>query len=341
MDLRQRFDATPPGTVGIEEEVLLLDPETLLPAPVGPRLEAFTPELPAAQVEIVTAPCASVDAAMAQLARGRRALAAACEGFALPAAAALHPTARAPMAFTPGERYERTQRLHRAAADLQLIGALQVHVAVGGADRTLAVHNALRSHLPDLGALAAASPHCFGRDTGLASARPLVSELLPRQGIPPSMSSWEAFQAELDWGERAGVGTSSGRWWWELRPHLTHGTLEIRVPDAQPTLALARTVVEACVTVVRALIERFDAGEPLPVAPSWRIAENRWAALRGGLDAVLCDLETGAPAPVRERLAALGVRTPEHGAADLLRAVGVDGAAAWLAEAFLDPRLSE
>ncbi len=333
--MKTLFDSVAPGTIGLEEEVLLLDPETLEPAPVAPRFPAFKSELPASQLELVTEPCATVDAAMAELEAARRALAAACAGVAVPAAAALHPTAPAPMDFTPGQRYEYTQRIHPGAAGLQLIGALQVHVAVGGADRTLAVHNALREWLPDLGALAAASPFVLGRDTGLASARPLVSGLMPRQGIPPAMSSWDAFAAELEWGERAGIGTSNGRWWWELRPHLTHGTLEVRVPDVQPSLAATRIVVEACVAVVRTLIARYDAGEPLSAFPSWRIAENRWTALRGGLDATLADLETGEAVPVRERLASVGVEVPERTAADALRDVGVDGAAAWLASQFL------
>ncbi len=337
--MKTLFDEVPPGTIGLEEEVLLLDPGTFLPAPIGPqlaeRVAEVTEELPAAQVELVTRPHATAAEALAELAAGRAALAAACAGAALPAAAALHPTARGAMAVNPGPRYQLSDRLHRWALRRQLIGALQIHIAVGGADRTLAVYNALRGLLPELGALAAAAPFFEGEDTGLASARPIVSGLLPRQGIPPAISSWDAFAAELAWGARTGGLGSPSRWWYELRPHLTHGTLEIRVPDVQPSLAGAAVVVDACVTIVRGLSERFDAGEPLPVHPSWRISENRWTALADGLDASLADLVTGAPMPVRDRLAALGVTVPERTAAEALREVGVDGAAAWLASVFL------
>lgn len=342
MDLRRLFDSVAPGTIGIEEEVLLLDPSTLDPAPVAAAVLARTAgdarikeELPAAQVELVTRPCASVDEALDDLAGARAALTRACAGLCRPAAAALHPTARGPMELTPGSRYARTDELHRGAARRQLMSALQVHVAVGGADRTLAVYNALRGRLPELAALAAAAPFHEGEDTGLASARPLVAQLLPRQGVPPAITSWEALQAELTWGARATTLVDPARWWWELRPHLEHGTLEIRVPDVQPTLARTAVVVHSCVAAVELLAAAFDAGEPLgPVAPSWRIAENRWTALRDGLDAQLADLVTGEPYPVRERLAALLPDVPGRTAADELREVGVDGAAEWLADSF-------
>ena len=345
MNLRETFDAVAPLTVGIEEEVLLLDPDTLLPKPCAAEVleraggdERLKPELPAAQVELLTTPHPTVAAALDELAGARAALVAACDGIARPAAAALHPTATGPMALMPGERYERTARLHPSVATRQLVGALQVHVAVGGADRTLAVYNALRGHLPELAALAAAAPFYEGVDTGLASARPLVSTLLPRQGVPPAISSWEAFEAELAWGRRSGTVDEPGRWWFELRPHLTHGTLELRVPDAQPSLAHARAVAEACFSVVSSLAERFDAGEPLPSPIRWRIEENRWSALRDGLEGRLADLDTGELRSTRERLRDLLGDNPliERNAAIELREVGVDGAAAWLAERFSD-----
>jgi glutamate---cysteine ligase / carboxylate-amine ligase len=352
VNLRETFDAVAPLTVGIEEEVLLLDPATLMPKPCAAEVldraqgdARLKPELPAAQVELMTRPHATVAGALEELGQARAVLAAACAGIARPAAAALHPTAVGPMELMPGERYERTAALHRGVATRQLVGALQVHVAVGGADRTLAVYNALRGHLPELAALAAAAPFYEGADTGLASARPLVSTLLPRQGVPPAISSWEAFAVELDWGRRSGAVDDPGRWWFELRPHLRHGTLELRVPDVQPSLAGARAVADACFAVVRRLAERFDAGEPLESHVRWRIEENRWAALRDGVEGELADLVTGELRPTRERLrdllGAAGAPAAcdalvERNAAMELRAVGVDTAAEWLADQFIE-----
>lgn len=367
-ELRATFDAVEPFTVGIEEELMLLDPATLDLAPVAEellraRLEGdarFTRELPAAQVEIATTPARSARDALAQLAAARADLLHAADGLARPAAAAVHPFAAPAGELNEGGRYALIERAYGAVARRQLVASLQVHVAVGGAERTLAVHDALRSHLPELAALAANGAFHAGRDSGLASARPLVCGLLPRQGVPPALESWERVAAELRWGAAAGAVAEPRLWWWELRPHPSFGTLELRVPDAQTTLAEAAGVVVVAQALVAWLAERFDAGERLPVAPSWRIEENRFAALRHGLDGELADLASGERVPARERLRALldelapvaerlgaGALMPrayalaERNGAIRQRAVaaerGVRGLAAWLAERFGDP----
>jgi carboxylate-amine ligase len=356
MDLRARFDSVLPGTVGLEEEVLLLDARTFEPLPVAAAVveRAGAPpwlkrELPAAQVELVTQPHASVADALDELRVAREALARAADGIARPAAAALHPTAPAEAEVSEGEHYGQVFARYGCIARRQLLGALQVHVAVGGADRTLAVYNALRGLMPELAALAAAAPFHDGRDSGLASMRPLVAGQLPRQGVAPPIASWEAFAADLRWGARAGGVPEPASWWWELRPHVRFGTLEMRVPDVQPTIAAAAGVAGFATALVAWLVARHDAGEALPVAPDWRIAENRWAALRDGVEATLADLVTGEPVPARERLhglvdavaahAAAGALEPtraliERNTALQLREAGLRGAAAWLADAF-------
>jgi len=175
-----------------------------------------------------------------------------------------------------------------------------VHVAVGGAERTLAVYNALRGHLPELAALAANAPFHAGRDTGCASVRPLIATLLPRQGVPPAFDSWGAFASALRW---AGIPDAS-TWWWELRPHPAFGTLELRVPDAQTTLDEAAAVAAFAHALVAWLASRYDDGERLGAPESWRIAENRWSALRYGLDGEFTDVATGARTPIRDVLRA-------------------------------------
>jgi glutamate---cysteine ligase / carboxylate-amine ligase len=307
--LRAAFDAPEPLTVGAEEELMLLDPESLDLTPRAPAvLDAlggdarFKLELPASQLEIVTDAARHAGEVGRQLAASRRRLAEAAEGIARPAAAGLHPFAAPEGELNQGERYDRTRRLHGPVARRQLVCALQVHVAVGGAERTLAVHNALRSHLPELAALAANAPFYEGRDTGMASARPKVAELLPRQGVPPILPSWEAFGDALAWGAAAGVMETPASWWWELRPNPAFGTLEVRVPDAQITVAEAAAVVAVVHALVARLAERHDAGDLPPPAPSWRIEENRWAACHRGVDGELADLTTGQRVPARERL---------------------------------------
>jgi carboxylate-amine ligase len=353
--LRAVFDATPPATVGLEEEVLLVERATWLPAPVADEVVAAAQdphvktELPAAQVELATEPHAAVADAVAELRAAREVLVRTCGASVAPMAAAVHPLVQGPTAVAPSERAQALSAEYGEVAHLQLVGALQVHVAVGGAAATLAVHNALRGFLPEVAALAAAAPFHQGRDSGLASVRPLVSTLLPRQGVPPAIASWDAYAEDLRWGVASGRVPEPGRWWWELRPHLGFGTLEVRVPDVQPTLGGAAAVAGFVHALVLHLAERHRAGDHLGEPPTWRIAENRWSALRHGPHGTLADLVTGEPQPTRVRLHHLIDLVEPHapggldaaralivrGAADDLRAQGVDGATPWLVSVFL------
>ncbi|HVE68499.1 MAG TPA: YbdK family carboxylate-amine ligase [Solirubrobacteraceae bacterium] len=310
--LREAFDAPAPLTVGVEEELMLLDPDTLDLAPVGREVvEAtggdprFKLEFPAAQVEIVTEPAAGAGEVATQLAAARRALAGAAGGIARFAGTGLHPFADPDGPLNPGERYERTMRHYGPVAARQQLCALQVHVAVRGADRALAVHNALRAHLPDIAALAANAPWYAGRDTGMASARPKVSELLPRQGVPPVLPGWDEFAEAMRWGAAAGPMVDYRSWWWELRPNPAFGTLEVRVPDAQATVAEAAAIVATVHALVAWLGARHDAGDLPEPAPTWRIEENRWSAAHRGPHGEMADLETGERTPTARRLHAL------------------------------------
>jgi carboxylate-amine ligase len=327
-ELRAVFDAAEPLLIGLEEEAMLLDPETFALAPVAGQIDAPAKrELPACQLELVTTPQPTPEAAIAELAARRRELADACDGIALPACAGVHPFATLGR-LSEGDRYAEIEREYGDVARAQLVCSLQVHIAVGGADRTLAVYNALRGRLPELAALAANAPFHAGRDTGLASVRPLIGGLLPRQGVPPAIESWRAFGEALTWLQAGGI--ASRQWWWELRPHVAYGTLELRVPDAQTTLADAATVVRHAHRLVTELVARYDAGEALPVPETWKIAENRWIALRDGLDAELADLESGERRRVRELVPAT-----TNGALRQ-RADGLPDAARRLAERYLD-----
>ena len=310
--LQRTFDAAEPFTVGVEEEVMLLEPETLDLVPVAPAVleqlqgdPRFKAELPASQLEIITPPRSEASDVLADLAQGRRDLAEALHGLAKPATAGVHPFAAIEGRLSEGKRYEQTSERFGPVARMQLVAALQVHVAVGGAERTLAVYNALRPHLPELAALAANAPIYGGRDTEMASVRPKIAELLPRQGLPPPIASWAEFAEQLRWGAASGSVPVPRLWWWELRPHPGFGTLELRVPDAQTTLAEAAGVIAAAQALVAWLAERHDAGEPVRLIPDWRIEENRWSAARDGVEGEMADLETGDRQPTRERLAAL------------------------------------
>jgi carboxylate-amine ligase len=310
-EVRAIFDAPTPFTVGIEEELMLLHPETLDLAPVGEELKdrvrddgRFKVEMPAAQFEIASPPLRDAAHAAEFLRAARHDLAEAAHGLAKLACAGVHPFADEEGELNAGERYKRVHEEYGGMARRQLAFGLQVHVAIRPAERALNVYNGLRSHLPELLALAANSPIYRGVDTGLAAVRPKLCELLPRQGVPPHLASWDEYANALAWGATAGALPDPGVWWWELRPHPSFGTLEVRVPDAQRTVEEAAAIVATVHALAKHLIER-EADETKKPVPTWRIEENRWQALRHGLDGTMADLETGEPMPTRERLGEL------------------------------------
>ncbi len=366
-ELRARFDATPSYTVGIEDELMVLDPDTLELASRAPEVLAllnddsrFKLELPASQLEIVLPPCATVPEAAQALFEARRELVARVGGAVRFAASGFHPTSPGTGELNQSPRYQHVIREYGSVAVRQLVCALQVHVAVPGADRALAVYNAVREYLPCLAALAANAPFYEGGDTGLASVRPTIGELLPRQGIPPAFESWEAYAGTLAWGAATGAFPDASSWWYELRLHPNFGTLEFRVPDGQTTVADAGAVAAVAQALVAWLGERHDAGGLGAPAPTWRIEQNRWWACRYGVEGDMADLDTGVLRPTRECLrelldtlepvaTRLHAREPLARARELIEAngaitqrrvaerAGIPFLPGWLASQFLAP----
>jgi carboxylate-amine ligase len=365
-ELRARFDEATPYLVGLEDELMLMDPESLeltdradevLRLVGGDR--RFKPELPASQVEIMISPHATVRDCARALIDARRALVAATDGLVELAAAGAHPFSPGSGAVNPGERYRGIEQVYGCVARRELVCALQVHVSVGDADRALAVYNAARSYLPQLAALGANAPFYEGEDTGFASVRPLVATLLPRQGVPPAFRSFSDFAQALAWGSSSGAFSDPTTWWWELRLHGGFGTLEFRVPDAQSAVGEAAAMAAVIQALVVWLSRRHAAGAELPVHPRWMIEQNRWSACRTGVEGSMVDLESGERRPTRVLLDALleslskvasDLRSDaELGAAAALietngaiaqraaaRQEGVRGVAQWLTRRFLD-----
>jgi carboxylate-amine ligase len=367
-ELRAAFDGIPPYTVGIEDEVMLLSPDSFELLPVAPRILAllgddrrFKLELPASQIEIVTAGSQDAAAATMSLLEGRRVLAEKTGNVARLAAAGVHPFSSGAGELNRLPRYEPTIREFGRVAERQQVCALQVHVSAGDADRALAVYNAARSYLPLIAAVAANAPYYEGCDTGLASVRPKLGQLLPRQGIPPPIASWQVLADILRWGATTGSFATAQTWWWELRLHPSFGTLEFRVPDSQSTVADAEAIAVIVQALVAWLGDRHDGGDRLPVHSCWQIEENRWSACRYGVEGQMVELETAMRLSTRSLLHRL-LDTLEPVAARLrsdpaLRhareMVAINGAIAqrrvahnrgtravaqWLVERFLEPR---
>jgi glutamate---cysteine ligase / carboxylate-amine ligase len=352
-ELRAVFAGTVAGTVGIEEELLLVDRTSGLPVDAAGVLGAvrdprIKQELPACQVEIATAVHKDPADAVRELGRCRTLVAAACGTDVAPIAAPVHPLIDGPVALARTARAADLAGRYREVIGRQLVSSLQIHLAFGEADRTLGVYHALRDLLPELAALAGAAPFFAGRDTGLCSVRPVIAAELPRQGVPPAIASWDEYAADLTWAVRGRAVSAPSEWWWELRPHLRFGTLELRVLDVQATTDRAGALVRFVSALAARLTDLYDLGELPPPASSWRIAENRWIALRDGVRGELLDLRTGAVRPARrclhelidaaEPYAAGGLDDAralvDHPPVEQLRALGPQRVVPWLAEVF-------
>jgi carboxylate-amine ligase len=305
--LRSLFSSTVPGTVGFEEELLLVHRENWLPADAAAVVadigdSRVKPELPACQLEIATSVHKDVAGAVEELRSCRALLAAACGPELAVIAAPVHPLLDGPTALSPTKRSAALGARYREVVGRQLVSSLQVHLAFGDADCSLGVYHALRDLLPELAALAGAAPFAAGRDTGLCSVRPVIASQLPRQGVPPIITSWEQLADDLGWAVRGGAVADASEWWWELRPHLRYGTLELRVLDVQATTDRTSAIARLVHAIAARLAELHYRGELQPPAPTWRIAENRWAALRDGVRGELLDLRTGQARPTRHCL---------------------------------------
>ena len=299
-------------TVGVEEELMLVDPETLDLAPhVADALRLvgsdarFKQELRASQLEIVTPVCGTVADARRELVTARATLIHRLGGAYGIVASGTHPFSTRWGDVTEAERYSRIADEYAWAATRSLICGLHVHVAVDGAARALAVFNALRSYLPEIAALAANSPYLSGEDTGMCSIRPMLNQLYPRSGVPSSFATWDDFVAFVEWGRRGGLFPDCTFLWWDVRPHPDFGTIEVRISDTQTFLPDAGAIVALIQTLAMHAADRHDAGEPLPTHDAARIAENAYRAQRYGVRGCVVDLDTGEPEWMRDRISRL------------------------------------
>jgi glutamate---cysteine ligase / carboxylate-amine ligase len=310
------FGRSAPFSLGVEEEFQLLSPESYElvsrydeVAEAAGRDERIKPELMQSVLEVATGIAGSVGDAVDD-ARGLRARLrdAAAERDTIIAAAGTHPFSRwEHQEVTDEPRYTGLMEKMQWVAERELIFGLHVHVGLENAGQAIAVANGLRTWLPELLALSANSPFWQARDTGLASTRTKVFETFPRSGLPPAFGSFEEFELLVERGARTGSFPDYTYIWWDLRPHPRLGTIEVRICDAQTRLGSVAGLVALIQSLVAELAERFerDGATTLPVQPAPLIAENKWRAVRYGLDGDLIDLEHDTERPARDAVAAL------------------------------------
>ena len=301
--MERRFGSTAPFTTGVEEEFQLVDPHTrelaqAAEAVIGAAPEGSEPmgrELFQNCVELRTPVFSDVAGLARALPALRREVAkAAGKAGVRISGAGLHPISDPfVQEFTLGERYRRMEEELGALARLQIIYALHVHVGVPDEEAAIRATNALLRHVPILTALGANSPFWNGMDTGFASARVKIRDASPRSGLPPTFGSWEEFEGYTDAIVAMGNIPDFSWFWWDVRPHPRHGTVELRVPDAQaePDHVVALAALTQCLVAT--------AEDHAPQDARF-VSENKWRAIRLGLDASLYDFDTGEEKGARE-----------------------------------------
>ena len=304
-------------SVGVEEELWILDGETL---ELTPRVQTLLDdvagrtlpgvlktELHASVVELTNEVAASPDEAVDRIEELRRVAAevAHANGLAV-AAAGSHPTSRPEgQEIVPDERYRDFVAYAGPSARRQGVSGLHVHVGMPSADDCYRVLETILPWLPLVLALSANSPYLDGEDTEMRSMRAEVLALLPRAGAPPALRSYAEWEAFVEHMVATGLASTYTSFWWDVRPNPQFGTLEIRAPD-QPT-SLERT--RAFVRLLHALCAWGLDAPPRPFEPSERgvYAQNRWAAARFGPHGKLIHPDRAEALSVRDMLAELPV----------------------------------
>jgi carboxylate-amine ligase len=292
--MTEPFATSTPLTLGVEEEVMILDARTLdqvgavrtlIAAVDGRGLPgALKTELYASVVELATGVCADAHeaAAAVRALRAAAGAAAAAHGLAL-AAAGTHPFAR-PEAqpVVEEERYTSFVGYAGISARHQGVQGLHVHVGMPSGDDCWRALEWVLPWLPLVLALSANSPYLAGEATGLASNRAPVLAELPRAGAPPELGSYAGWERWVDRLVELGVSADYTRIWWDARPHPRFGTLEVRMPD-QPTSVERTAFFVALVQALAATALEL----PAAVCDRGFYAQNRWAAARFGPQAEL------------------------------------------------------
>jgi carboxylate-amine ligase len=303
-----------PYTVGIEEEVMLLDQLTWALAhridSVLPRLphghtDSFTAETHGSALEIQTGVHSRIPDAIEELAALRTELDTTLRPLSMRAASAgTHPFAVwQEIVVSAGERYQFVYGSMRELARREPTFGLHVHVGVPDAEAAIHAANRLRTHIPLLLALSVNSPFWQGRDTGLASARTPLFQAFPRVGIPRPFADYAEYVESVDVLIRCDAVPEPTFLWWDVRPQPRFGTVEVRIMDAQTTLPDTAAIAALVQCIVRAEVEGEDHMERS--MPQEVLSENRFLAARDGIEADLIEPELGRRVPARELLADL------------------------------------
>ncbi|HEV3469443.1 MAG TPA: carboxylate-amine ligase [Pyrinomonadaceae bacterium] len=298
-------------TLGIEEEFQIVDPQTremrsrvseFLDEGVMILGEQVKPEMIQSQVEVGTGICKNIQEARADITRLRSIISglARKKGLAI-VAASTHPIShwRDQQIFDDARYKLLIDELQMVASSLLICG-LHVHVGIPDRERQIHIMNASRYFLPHVLALTTSSPFWLGFNTGLKSYRSEVFKKFPRTDIPDHYDSYAAFERYVELLVRTNCIDNGKKIWWDVRPHPFFPTLEFRVCDI-PTRVDDTVAIAALFQAIVAKLDRLiDKNLGFRLYRRALIQENKWRAVRYGLDGKMIDFGKQKEVPVRD-----------------------------------------
>lgn len=298
-------------TLGIEEEFQIVDPKTReLRSHVSEFLEEgrmilgekIKPEMIQSMIEVGTGICANIDEARFDISRLRCIISTLARKKGLEiVAASTHPFSHwQDQKIYDDDRYSLLVEEIQMVARSLLIFGLHVHVGIPDPERAIHIMNAARYFLPHVLALSTSSPFWLGHNTGLKSYRSEVFKKFPRTDIPDHFDSHASFQRYVDLLVKLNCIDNGKKIWWDVRPHPFFPTLEFRICDiptrVDDTIAIA-ALFQAIVARLNGLI---DKNLGFRLYRRMLIQENKWRAVRWGLDGKMLDLGKQKEVPVRD-----------------------------------------
>ncbi|MCG8451423.1 MAG: YbdK family carboxylate-amine ligase [Pirellulales bacterium] len=294
------FTSNPRPTLGIEIELGLVDDRTMALsssfadlAKLLPEEDLFRikPELMQCVVELNTDVCETVDDAEADLCGKIAAVEAAADQLNLRLWwGATHPFSTwREQKVTPNDRYFQLVELLQELARRLVTFGLHVHVGVDSGDKAVMICDRILRHLPMLLAISSSSPFWEGRKTGLQSHRSKVMEGLPTAGMPTLMRNWSEYVWLVNHMVDTGFINSIREIWWDVRPHHSFGTVEVRVCDMPGNLEDTLAVAALVQCLVKALSDEIDGGTYQHDCHPMMVRQNKWRATRFGTAAHLVD----------------------------------------------------
>ena len=301
----------PPLTLGIEEEYQIIDPgsgeltsyvQELLDQGRWVLPDQIKPEFMQSQIEVGSHICQNIQEAREELRRLRGSIGELVDRNGLQmVAASTHPFSEwIHQEVSAGKRYTKLTKDFGDVARRLLIFGMHVHIGIDDRNALIDVMNQVHYFLPHVLALTTSSPFWHGRDTGLKSYRSIVFESLPRTGIPPTFESFGEYQRSIDVMVETGCIDEPTKIWWDVRPHPVFPTLEFRISDICTTIDEAICVTALIQAIVAKLIRLREENLSWRRYPRHLVTENKWRAVRYGIDGELIDFGKREAVPMRK-----------------------------------------